>query len=165
MARSGQTRWVRLRLVSAAAVTLSSLAPTPRTHMTHADLSPRTRALLDRIDAWSGRSRLRSVLVRVGVTVAGPLVVLAGVAMLVLPGPGLVVIALGLALLALEYEWARGLVGTLGRGVSWVRRAVLPREGSARRRILGLAGGVGYVVVTSALTGAVTTFVGAQALV
>ena len=48
-----------------------------------------------------------------GPTVAGPLVVLVGVAMLVLPGPGLVVIALGLALLALEYEWARGLVGAL----------------------------------------------------
>ena len=98
--------------------------------MTHAHLSPRSRALLDRVDAWSDHSRVRSVLVRVGVTIAGPLVVLVGVAMLVLPGPGLVVIALGLALLALEYEWARGLVGAMGRGVSWVRRAVLPKDGS-----------------------------------
>src|SRR3954466_12799830 len=98
--------------------------------MTHAQLSPRSRAVLDGIDAWSGRSRVRSVLVRVGVTCAGPLVVVAGVAMLVLPGPGLVVIALGLALLALEYEWARGLLGALGGVASWLRRAVLPRDGS-----------------------------------
>jgi uncharacterized protein (TIGR02611 family) len=130
------------------------------THVAH--LSPRSRALLDRIDAWSDHSRLRSVLVRVGVTVAGPLVILVGVAMLVLPGPGLVVIALGLALLALEYEWARGLVGMLGRLVSLVRRAVLPRDGSPGRRILGLAGGATFLVATTALTGAVTTFVGAQ---
>ena len=130
--------------------------------MTHSHLSPRARALLDRIDAWSGRSRVRKVLVRAGVTVAGPLVVLVGVAMLVLPGPGLVVIALGLALLALEYEWARGLVGGLGRLVSWVRRAVLPKDGSPGRRILGLAGGATFLVATTALTGAVTTFVGTQ---
>ena len=130
--------------------------------MTQAHLSPRVRAFLDRIDAWSGHSRLRSLLVRVGVTVAGPLVVLAGVAMLVLPGPGLVVIAMGLALLALEYEWARGLVGLLGAAVSWVRRAVLPKGGSAGRRILGLGGGAVFVVATTALTGAVTTYVSAQ---
>ena len=132
--------------------------------MTHADLSPRARALVDRIDAWSGRSPLRSVVVRVGVTLAGPVVVLAGVAMLVLPGPGLVVIALGFALLALEYEWARSLLGAMGRVASWVRRAVLPKDGSAGRRIFGLAGGAAFVVATTALTGAVTTYVGAQAL-
>ncbi len=133
--------------------------------MTHAaHLSPRSQALLDRIDAWSDHSRLHSVLVRVGVTVTGPLVILTGVAMLVLPGPGLVVIALGLALLALEYDWARGLVGLLGRGVSWVRRAVLPKDGSAGRRILGLAGGATFLMATTALTGAVTTFVGTQTI-
>ena len=130
--------------------------------MTHPTCPRAPAAFLDRIDAWSGHSRARKVLVRAGVTVAGPLVVLAGVAMLVLPGPGLVVIALGLALLALEYEWARRLVGGLGLVASWVRRAVLPKDGSPGRRILGLAGGAAFVVATTALTGAVTTFVGAQ---
>ncbi len=130
--------------------------------MTHSHLSPRARNLLDRIDAWSGSSRVRKVLVRAGVTVAGPLVVLVGVAMLVLPGPGLLVIALGLALLALEYEWARWLVGGLGRVVSWVRRAVLPKGGTPGRRILGLARGAAFLVATTALTGAVTKFVGTQ---
>ena len=59
-------------------------------------LPPRARRLLTRIDAWSSGGRVRAMTVRVGVTVLGPLVVLAGLAMLVLPGPGLVVIALGL---------------------------------------------------------------------
>lgn len=43
---------------------------------------------------------------RIAVTVAGAVVVAAGLVMLVLPGPGLVVIVLGLAVLATEYVWA-----------------------------------------------------------
>jgi tellurite resistance protein TerC len=44
---------------------------------------------------------------KVGVSVGGGALLLAGVAMLVLPGPGLVVIIAGLALLATEFAWAR----------------------------------------------------------
>lgn len=43
---------------------------------------------------------------RIAVTVAGAAIVVAGVVMLVLPGPGIVVIVLGLAVLATEYVWA-----------------------------------------------------------
>ena len=38
--------------------------------MTHSHLSPRARGLLDRIDAWSGHSRTRKVLVRAGAPAA-----------------------------------------------------------------------------------------------
>ena len=53
------------------------------------------------------------------VTVAGSAVLAAGVAMLVLPGPAFLMIPGGLAILALEFAWAR----------RWLRsaRAVLPR--------------------------------------
>lgn len=44
---------------------------------------------------------------RIVIAVIGGTVVLAGVIMLVTPGPGLVVIPLGLAILALEFAWAR----------------------------------------------------------
>ena len=44
---------------------------------------------------------------RIGIAIAGGLIIAAGVAMLVLPGPGLVVIALGLAVLSLEFERQR----------------------------------------------------------
>lgn len=43
---------------------------------------------------------------RVGITVAGGALVAAGVAMLVLPGPGLVTIALGFSVLGREHAWA-----------------------------------------------------------
>lgn len=126
-------------------------------------LSPRSQAFLDRIDAWAEHSRVRAVAVRVGVTVAGPLVIAAGIAMLVLPGPGLVVIALGTALLALEYDWARSLLAALGRGAHWAREKTLPKDGSTGRKLLGAGGAAAFVVVTTLVTGAVTTFVSAQA--
>ena len=44
---------------------------------------------------------------RVVVTTVGGTVLLLGVAMLVLPGPALVVIPLGLAILGIEFAWAR----------------------------------------------------------
>lgn len=43
---------------------------------------------------------------RVLVAVVGGILVVAGLAMIVLPGPGIVVIALGLAVLATEFAWA-----------------------------------------------------------
>jgi tellurite resistance protein TerC len=45
--------------------------------------------------------------------VAGFTVLAAGVAMLVLPGPGWVTIAVALAILAGEYVWARNLLDRL----------------------------------------------------
>jgi len=48
-----------------------------------------------------------------GITVAGIGILAGGVAMLVLPGPGLAVILLGLAVLASEYDWAARLLAEL----------------------------------------------------
>jgi uncharacterized protein (TIGR02611 family) len=56
------------------------------------------------------RHRQRSALYRVFFAVAGVAVLLAGVAMLVLPGPGLLVTAAGLGMLALEFAWAERLL-------------------------------------------------------
>lgn len=44
---------------------------------------------------------------RIAIAVIGGTVVLVGVVLLVTPGPGLVVIPVGLAILALEFAWAR----------------------------------------------------------
>jgi uncharacterized protein (TIGR02611 family) len=43
---------------------------------------------------------------RIGFTALGILVTLAGLAMLLLPGPAFVVIPIGLAMLAMEFAWA-----------------------------------------------------------
>lgn len=44
---------------------------------------------------------------RIGIGVAGSVVLGLGVIMLVTPGPAFVVIPMGLGILALEFEWAR----------------------------------------------------------
>ena len=43
---------------------------------------------------------------RIAVTVVGAAFVLAGIAMVVLPGPGILVVAIGFAILGTEYVWA-----------------------------------------------------------
>ena len=57
---------------------------------------------------------------RIVIGVVGITVVLAGVIMLVTPGPGLIVIPAGLAILSIEFAWAR----------YWLKRV---REGISRR--------------------------------
>jgi hypothetical protein len=52
----------------------------------------------------------RHILIRIGRVIAGSLVCLAGLAMLVLPGPGFVVLAIGLAILAQDVPFARRLL-------------------------------------------------------
>jgi uncharacterized protein (TIGR02611 family) len=47
---------------------------------------------------------------RVGVTIAGFALILVGIALLVLPGPGWLVIFAGLALLSTEYVWAQRML-------------------------------------------------------
>jgi tellurite resistance protein TerC len=59
---------------------------------------------------------------RLGVALAGAIVLLLGLVMLILPGPGLLLIPLGLAILALEFAWARGWLQRLRRGLSEVGR-------------------------------------------
>ena len=50
----------------------------------------------------------------------------AGVVMLVTPGPGWLIIGLGLAVLAAEYVWARRLLNHLKAGGAKLRDAILP---------------------------------------
>ena len=66
--------------------------------------------MVQRLEAQRERHRQRSFLVRMLYTIFGFLVLIAGLLMLVLPGPALIVIPLGLALLSLEFVWAEGLL-------------------------------------------------------
>jgi tellurite resistance protein TerC len=52
----------------------------------------------------------RSRLYRIMFVVAGVIVTLVGIGMLVLPGPALVVIPVGLAMLAMEFAWAENVL-------------------------------------------------------
>lgn len=50
---------------------------------------------------------LARLLRRIAITVVGTVLLAAGVVLLVAPGPGIVVIALALAVFAIEFKWAR----------------------------------------------------------
>lgn len=63
------------------------------------------------------------ILRRAAIAVAGSTVLLVGVALLVLPGPAVVVIPLGLGILALEFAWARNILeGVRARFAAWAGR-------------------------------------------
>jgi uncharacterized protein (TIGR02611 family) len=67
---------------------------------------------------WIGRSGKR-----IAVTVVGFTLIAAGLVMLVVPGPGLLAIVAGFAVLATEYTWARrALDETKRRSRSAARR-------------------------------------------
>lgn len=55
---------------------------------------------------------------RIAIAVIGGTVVLVGVIMLVTPGPALAIIPLGLAILALEFAWARHWLNRLKESLS-----------------------------------------------
>lgn len=63
----------------------------------------------------------RNPVARVARVVAGWVVLAVGVALLVLPGPGLLVIAGGLLLLSTEYAWAARLLDNVRRRIAAVR--------------------------------------------
>ena len=58
---------------------------------------------------------------RLVVTVIGFTILAAGVAMIVLPGPAIVVIPVGLAVLATEFIWARKLLVTVKERIERMR--------------------------------------------
>ncbi len=55
---------------------------------------------------------------RLAVLVIGGSVLLFGLALIVLPGPAIVVIPAGLAILSLEFAWARSFLARVRRGIS-----------------------------------------------
>lgn len=80
-------------------------------------------------------SRLR----RIGVGVIGGLVLVAGVVMLALPGPGLVVVVAGLALLASEFDWAeRWLDATRDKAQTSAQKSASSRRSVALTALGGL---------------------------
>ncbi|GAA3288442.1 hypothetical protein GCM10020218_054240 [Dactylosporangium vinaceum] len=106
---------------------------------------PRWRAALSRLRDRALRLRERAYAtplgrlgVKIVVAVLGTLVIAIGVVLLPLPGPGWLIILGGLALLAMEFTWARRLLHfTRARLVRWTR---LVREGSWLVRIVSVGG-------------------------
>ncbi|HYN94550.1 MAG TPA: TIGR02611 family protein [Pilimelia sp.] len=114
-----------------------------------ADAPTAAEPIIGRTTRWRGRARATITTIRanptgrialkVGVAIVGALVVLVGIALIPLPGPGWALVILGLAIWAIEFAWARHLLSFTRTHVQrWTRWA------SSRswpvRILLGLAG-------------------------
>jgi uncharacterized protein (TIGR02611 family) len=71
---------------------------------------------------------------RVVIAIVGATVVVLGIVMIVTPGPGLVVIPIGLAILSLEFAWARAWLRRLRRVISSNGVSARARRAEQHRR-------------------------------
>ena len=95
----------------------------------------KVRQLFERLEERREAYAERGMAYRVVWTTAGFTVVLAGLAMLVLPGPALAVIPVGLAMLALQFAWAERLLEIAVDKAEAAGKTA--RETSAKQRVLG----------------------------
>lgn len=86
---------------------------------------------------------------RIAVTVAGTVILVAGVVLLVAPGPGLLVILLALVVFAAEYEWARHRLGVVrARARSAADKAAASRVATASAVLFGIGAiGLGGMLI------------------
>lgn len=80
-----------------------------------------------------------NVVVRMSRIVLGFLVLFAGLAMMVLPGPGLLGIAAGLGILARDFEWAERLLLIVRKKANEAKDAATGRTGTVVLVVLALA--------------------------
>jgi uncharacterized protein (TIGR02611 family) len=111
--------------------------------------TPRRSALLERVRAQQERHRRRNRLYRIGFAALGFVVLTAGVVMLVTPGPGIPVLILGLAMLALEFAWAERWLDRIATKAEQAVDEVT--KGSPLRRALVLGAGLAVAAVGLAL--------------
>jgi uncharacterized protein (TIGR02611 family) len=94
-----------------------------------------------RLLRWRRRlssTRLGRIGVKIAVALVGTLIIAVGVVLLPLPGPGWLIILSGMAILAMEFPWAkRLLLFTREQLVRWTR---LVRGGSWLVRIVSVGG-------------------------
>jgi uncharacterized protein (TIGR02611 family) len=90
---------------------------------------------------------------RVVITVVGVAVLAVGVVLLVAPGPGFLVIALGLLTLSLEYDWARRRLGYVQQKVADLAELAVAKPWSTVGSVLAalalIAAGIVLGVVES----------------
>jgi uncharacterized protein (TIGR02611 family) len=124
----------------------------------HSKLYLRMHCFCERLRCGRVRHRRRSLLIRAIYAVSGAALLIAGVLMLALPGPAVIVIPIGLALLSLEFKWAESL---LDRALAYAASADLARaRASTAQR---LAAGTGAALLVAAVIAVYVIVHGASA--
>jgi uncharacterized protein (TIGR02611 family) len=90
---------------------------------------------------------LARLLRRIAVTAVGTVILAAGVILLAAPGPGLVVIAVALAVFAIEYEWARRRLAAVQKRARSAARQVAASRAATFCAVLFGVGALGLGAV------------------
>lgn len=111
------------------------------------------RRLHDRLHA----NPVTGLATKVVVTIVGTAVILAGLVMMVAPGPGIVAIILGLAILATEWHWADRALDRARDYAHQAAEKARAMDPAVRRRRLVLTG-VALLVVVAAVSAYVAVY-------
>lgn len=103
----------------------------------------------DRLHHHLHRNRAMSATTKLVVTLLGSAVLTAGLIMMVTPGPGLLGIVAGLAILATEWDWADRWLTSARRKLHEARLAAEAMDPRVRRRRILLTAGAAAVVIGS----------------
>jgi uncharacterized protein (TIGR02611 family) len=103
-----------------------------------------------RVHGHLHRNRAMSATTKLVVTVVGSAVLAAGLVMMVTPGPGLLGIVAGLAILATEWDWADRWLTTARRKLEQAKAAAEAMDPRVRRRRILLTAGLVAAVSAAA---------------
>ncbi len=107
-----------------------------------------------RLHAYLHRNPITGAITKIVVSIVGLLVILAGLVMLVVPGPGIVAIILGLAILATEWAWAHHVMHWMKAKASATADRARNMDPAVRRRRTALT-----VLAVALVVGAVVAYV------
>ncbi|HSA53432.1 MAG TPA: TIGR02611 family protein [Yinghuangia sp.] len=111
---------------------------------------PLPRAHASRAPQFIKRSRTLHLTWQIGIAVVGFAVILAGLVMMVIPGPGIPALLLGLAILGTEFVWAqRTLLWTKDQAAKAAQRALDPK--TRRRNLIILIVGCVLIAIAAGL--------------
>jgi len=113
---------------------------------------PDEQSWWERVHQRLHRNRAMSATTKLVVTLVGSAVLTAGLIMMVTPGPGLVGIVAGLAILATEWDWADRWLATARRKLHEARLAAEAMDPRVRRRRILLTAGIVALVGTAVVT-------------
>jgi uncharacterized protein (TIGR02611 family) len=121
------------------------------------DRPTRWRRLRTRVHRRLHANPALSLTTKVVITTVGSLVIIAGLVMMVTPGPGIVGVVLGLAILSTEYEWAERWLTKARKKAHDARERAEAMDPKVRRRRLVL-GGLVFLVLGAAIIGYVVVY-------
>lgn len=112
---------------------------------------------LRRLHARSHANPLTGLITKVVVTCVGVLVIVAGLVMMIAPGPGIVAILLGLGILSTEWDWADRWVDRLRSYAHRAAEKARQMDPAVRRRRIALTL-LGVVVVAGLVSWYLTAY-------